>query len=112
VALERDGTTVYADGADGAVALHEVERLRVATADEAPGSLHAPLPGGVRRVTVSPGDEVAQGAVLVVLEAMKMEHAVRSPHDGTVTAVLVAEGDQVDGGAVLVVVEPRAGTAS
>ena len=112
VALERDGTTVYADGADGAVALHEIERLRVATADEAPGSLHAPLPGGVRRVTVSPGDEVAQGAVLVVLEAMKMEHAVRSPHDGTVTAVLVAEGDQVDGGAVLVVVEPRAGTAS
>jgi propionyl-CoA carboxylase alpha chain len=44
--------------------------------------------------------------VLVVLEAMKMEHTVRAPFDGTVTEVRVALGEQVDTGAVLVVVEP------
>ncbi|MGC2241659.1 MAG: acetyl-CoA carboxylase biotin carboxyl carrier protein subunit, partial [Acidimicrobiia bacterium] len=42
---------------------------------------------------------------LVVLEAMKMEHTLRSPHAGTVTRVAHAEGDQVEAGALLVVVE-------
>ncbi|HLK45176.1 MAG TPA: biotin/lipoyl-containing protein, partial [Acidimicrobiales bacterium] len=62
----------------------------------------------VRGVAVSEGDEVSQGDVLVVLEAMKMEHSIRAPHDGTVDAVLVKAGDQVEGGAVLVVVAPLA----
>jgi len=68
--------------------------------------MHAPLPGAVRRVSVSPGDQVAGGDVLMVLEAMKMEHAIRAPNDGTVTSVLVADGDQVDSGAVLAIVLP------
>jgi propionyl-CoA carboxylase alpha chain len=109
VALVRDGDRVFADGSLGAATLVEVPRLRPSAAEEDPGSLHAPLPGAVRRVTVSTGATVSQGDVLVVLEAMKMEHAIRAPHDGTVTSVLVADGDQVDGGAVLVVVEPRTG---
>jgi acetyl/propionyl-CoA carboxylase alpha subunit len=105
-ALSRVGDTVYADGSLGSLALVEVPRLRAPAADEQPGSLHAPLPGAVRRVAVSAGDTVALGDVLVVLEAMKMEHAITAPHDGVVTEVHVADGDQVDGGAVLVVVEP------
>jgi acetyl/propionyl-CoA carboxylase alpha subunit len=107
VALVRDGDRLFADGSLGAAVLVEVPRLRAAGVEEAPGSLHAPLPGAVRRVTVSEGASVTQGEVLVVLEAMKMEHAIRAPHDGTVTSVLVADGQQVDGGAVLVVVAAR-----
>jgi biotin carboxyl carrier protein len=40
----------------------------------------------------------------MVLEAMKMEHAIRAPLDGIVSSVLVADGDQVQGGAILAVV--------
>ena len=46
--------------------------------------------------------------MLLVLEAMKMEHAVRAPAAGTVAEVAVAAREQVDAGAVLVVVEPGA----
>ena len=108
-ALARVGDVVYADGTLGAASLTVVPRLRVAPAEEQAGSMHAPLPGAVRRVTVSEGATVAQGDVLVVLEAMKMEHTIRAPHDGTVTSVLVVDGQQVDGGALLAVVEPTAG---
>jgi biotin carboxyl carrier protein len=66
--------------------------------------LHAPLPGAVRRVSVAAGDAVEEGDVLMVLEAMKMEHAIRAPLDGIVSSVLVADGDQVQGGAILAVV--------
>ena len=65
----------------------------------------APMPGKVISVSVSKGDAVAQGDVLVVIEAMKMEHTVRSPVDGTVDEIAVAENEQVDNGQVLVVVD-------
>ncbi|MGZ6827626.1 MAG: biotin/lipoyl-containing protein, partial [Mycobacteriales bacterium] len=61
-------------------------------------------PGTVLRVVVAAGDEVRAGDALVVLEAMKMEHAVKAVADGTVAEVLVEAGTQVDAGAVLVVV--------
>jgi pyruvate/2-oxoglutarate dehydrogenase complex dihydrolipoamide acyltransferase (E2) component len=56
-------------------------------------------------VAVAEGDTVRTGQLLVVLEAMKMEHAVHATSDGTVTQVTVAEGDQVETGRILVVVE-------
>jgi acetyl/propionyl-CoA carboxylase alpha subunit len=104
--VHADGEVLYLDGTLGSVALTEIRRLRPTAAEEAPGSMHAPLPGAVRRVTVSVGDVVAVGDVLMVLEAMKMEHAIRAPADGRVDEVLVADGDQVDSGAVLAVVVP------
>jgi biotin carboxyl carrier protein len=61
------------------------------------------MPGTVVRVAAEKGQPVAAGDVLVVLEAMKMEHAIRATADGTVDDVLVAAGQQVDDGAVLVV---------
>jgi propionyl-CoA carboxylase alpha chain len=67
------------------------------------------MPGGVVRVAVAPGDRVEAGQVLVVLEAMKMEHAVAAGGPGTVAEVAVAEGDQVETGRVLVVVEADGG---
>ncbi len=78
------------------------------TAAAAGGSdrLVAPMPGLVKLVGIAPGDAVARGAALVVLEAMKMEHTLTAPRDGVVAEVLVAAGDQVQDGAVILTLEP------
>jgi acetyl/propionyl-CoA carboxylase alpha subunit len=107
----RYGEIRHVDSDSGPVRLETVPRFPVAEAGEAPGSLHAPMPGKVIRVDVSAGDEVSAGQVLLVLEAMKMEHTLRAPHDGTVIEVDPRPGDQVEAGAVLLVVE-RSETAS
>jgi biotin carboxyl carrier protein len=62
------------------------------------------MPGKVVRVLVKPGEEVEAGQGLVVVEAMKMQNAVRSPKSGTVERVLVAEGQAVNAGEVLAVI--------
>lgn len=61
----------------------------------------------VAEVPVAPGDAVAQGAVLVVTELMKMRHEMRAPESGVVRAVHVAVGDELTGGEVLVELEPQ-----
>ena len=53
------------------------------------------MPGRVAAVNVAPGQRVARGEVLLVVEAMKMENALRAPTHGTVRAVHVAVGDMV-----------------
>lgn len=66
-----------------------------------PGGLNAPMPGKVFKVLVKPGDQVKQGQTLLVLEAMKMEHAIKADKDGVVKKVIFKEGDLVQGGAAL-----------
>ena len=55
--------------------------------------LETPVTGVVLKVLAGPGDKVAAGDPVVVMESMKMEIPVEAPADGTVTEVLVAEGD-------------------
>ena len=69
------------------------------------GHVTAPLPGKVLQVLVAAGAEVKKGETLMVMEAMKMEHAIQAPADGVVAHVGFAEGDQVDEGAELIVFE-------
>ena len=69
------------------------------------GDIVAPMPGKVIAVDVAEGDAVTAGQRLLVLEAMKMEHALTAPFDGTVTELNVSEGGQVQVEAVLAVVE-------
>jgi propionyl-CoA carboxylase alpha chain len=95
---------VYADGPEGAAVLTPVPRLPEPVEHVAPGSLLAPMPGSVLRVEVEPGDRVAKGTPILVLEAMKMEHAVTAPAAGVVATVHVEKGRQVDAGAVLAVI--------
>jgi acetyl/propionyl-CoA carboxylase alpha subunit len=64
--------------------------------------LKAPMPGLVLRVHVGPGQTVAQGAGMVVLEAMKMENELKAPAKGVVKAVLVSPAQAVEKGQVLV----------
>ncbi len=77
-----------------------------AVADEASvagdGAVRSPMPGRIVAVGVTAGDKVARGAVLVTLEAMKMEHALTAPFDGTVAEIKAAPGDQVAEGLLLV----------
>lgn len=68
----------------------------------------APMPGVVTRVLVTPGQVVAAGEALFVLEAMKIETVVRAAAAAVVTALHAAPGDRVDGGAVVVEVDPVA----
>ncbi|WP_425547596.1 acetyl-CoA carboxylase biotin carboxyl carrier protein subunit [Arthrobacter ramosus] len=63
------------------------------------------MPGSVVRLEVSAGERVAAGQIVLVLEAMKMEHVVRAPVDGTVSGILVEQGQQVDLGQILAVVD-------
>ena len=73
--------------------------------DAAGGHLRAPMSGTIVAVHVKPGDAVAKGAPLVVLEAMKMEHTIVAPRDGKVTALNCAPGERVAEGAALVDLE-------
>ncbi|HUR15471.1 MAG TPA: biotin carboxylase N-terminal domain-containing protein [Mycobacteriales bacterium] len=98
------GDVTHVDSSLGHSALVEDERFPVPGSALAAGSLVAPMPGTVIRVAVEVGDEVKAGDVLLVLEAMKMEHGIKADSDGTVGEVLVTSGQQVDAGAVLAVV--------
>jgi len=66
------------------------------------GKVKAPMPGRVLSVDITPGQAVAEGERLLVLEAMKMEHRLTARAGGTVLAVHVATGDQVADGMTLV----------
>lgn len=67
-------------------------------------AVNAPMPGTILKVNVTQGQKVAEGAVLCVLEAMKMENEILAPKAGTVTQVLAAKGATVDTGAPLLVI--------
>jgi len=66
------------------------------------GRVTSPMPGKIVKIAVTPGASVEPHALLIVLEAMKMEHRIEASAAGTVGAVLVKEGDIVPGGAALV----------
>jgi propionyl-CoA carboxylase alpha chain len=105
-----DGDRCHVDGPDGATTLVRQPRFPEPTASVEPGSLTAAMPGAVTRVAVAEGDEVRAGQVVLVLEAMKMEHPVVAPADGVVTHLYAGVGQQVETGAVLAVVSENSGT--
>ena len=76
--------------------------------NESIGRVRPPMTGRVESLLVGPGQSVAEGDVLFVLEAMKMRNEVRSPMAGVVAAVHVQVGAAVDTGTVVVELE-RAG---
>ena len=105
VRVDRDGPVRYADSALGSSTLAELPRFPEPESEIAAGSLSAPMPGTVVRVFARPGEAVRAGQALVVLEAMKMEHQVRTPAGGRLAELRVAVGQAVDQGMVLAVVD-------
>ncbi len=108
IAYERvaDGLVLFRDG--DAVLLKDAHPEVAAEALEAGDDVLAPMPGKVLAVKTEAGRTVAKGDTLLVLEAMKMEHALMAPRDGVVDEVRVGEGDQVSEGAVLAKLAPEA----
>ena len=74
---------------------------RPARKADASGGLAAPMPGRVRKIFFGAGDRVSQGDVVLILEAMKMEHAIRAPREGIVVSILHGEGELVEAGEAL-----------
>ncbi len=64
--------------------------------------LQAPMPGKIIKIFVKAGDQVKKGDLLLILEAMKMEHQVMTPQDGTIQKILFKEGERVSQGEELV----------
>ncbi|MEX2963898.1 sodium-extruding oxaloacetate decarboxylase subunit alpha [Microbulbifer sp. TYP-18] len=93
-------TVTVADGGDvtgmvpvsPGVAANGGDDRPVTSADH---TVSAPLAGNIFKVLVKPGDQVAEGEVIIVLEAMKMETAISAPRSGGVSNVAVKEGDSV-----------------
>jgi acetyl/propionyl-CoA carboxylase alpha subunit len=99
-ALRGDAVWVGIDGHVFEIKVRHGGRRRASTADD--DALSAPMPATVVRLLVQPGARVAAGDLLIALEAMKMELAVRAPHDGVVKAIHCREGDLVQPGTPLI----------
>jgi 3-methylcrotonyl-CoA carboxylase alpha subunit len=104
-AFAEPGRVTVFGGTEGTFAFEVPDPLEREVAGGGVDAAVSPMPGLVRAVLVAVGQEVAKGDRLVVVEAMKMEHAVAAPHGGRVAEVLVAEGEQVEAGAPLVRLE-------
>ena len=96
--------SVHVDSGLGSAVLRPVDRFPAKDAHRPSGSLVAPMPGTVVKVLAAPGDHVAKGDPVVVIEAMKMEHTIGAAGDGTVTEILVEVGRQVDIDQVIAVI--------
>ena len=68
-------------------------------------SFTAPMHGTIVEVLVARGDAVEAGETIVIMEAMKMEHAIKAPVAGTVTEIFFGKGELVDGGSELLTFE-------
>jgi 3-methylcrotonyl-CoA carboxylase alpha subunit len=95
---------VFLDGLSHHLAIRDPRRpaKRAAASGD---RIVAPMPGVLSRLAVAVGDRVAKGAVLAIVEAMKMEHAVKAPREGVVKALHFAAGDLVPEGTELLTLE-------
>src|SRR5690606_31980290 len=96
------GTSVFGGRS---LTLVPLDPLARGGAEPGGGLTLSPMPGLVKAIFVQPGQEVAAGARLAILEAMKMEHTRTAARDGRVAEVLAQPGDQVEAGAPLIRLE-------
>jgi 3-methylcrotonyl-CoA carboxylase alpha subunit len=104
---QTDAQTLYMDGESFVISWPRTQGSTGASA--ADGAILAPMPGKVIAVDVAVGEAVTKGQRLLVLEAMKMEHALTAPFDGTVAELAFGEGQQVQVEALLAKVEKAEG---
>ena len=110
LAPARGGAAGQAPAESAAQAVHKAFAPRAAVAPPATrratgggtGTLSSPMPGVILDVAVKPGDTVARGQEVAVLEAMKMQNSIKSPRAGTIAEVCVAAGQAVGHGDAIV----------
>ncbi|SAM34590.1 MULTISPECIES: acetyl-CoA carboxylase biotin carboxylase subunit [unclassified Pseudomonas] len=89
----------------GLTVTNRTQQVAGRQADAGSGTIKAPMDGAIVDVRVSTGEQVTKGQLLLVLEAMKMEHPLKADRDGVVKAVQVTTGDQVRNRQVLLEIE-------
>jgi 3-methylcrotonyl-CoA carboxylase alpha subunit len=97
---------IFSAGRHVSLKLRSTDDALQATTGAEQGSLLTPLPGTVVAVHVATGQQVARGAPLITVEAMKMEHTLTAPYAGVVSRVVFGVTERVPGGAVLVELTP------
>ena len=90
----------------------ELKAAQAVQAEEAGGSLAAPMSGNIIQVLVKAGQTVTKSQALLILEAMKMEHTISAPAQGVVKEIFYGAGDQVKEGAQLLSIETSEGSQS
>ena len=80
-------------------------RSRSSTAKS--GTISSPIPGKVVSIHVSVGDQVEEGSVLMILEAMKMQNEVQAPISGTIAELNCETGESIEANSPLVVIAPQ-----
>ena len=100
--IQQHGIQWLVHGDHGDLVLTQAPRYPDPQGLENSGGLTAPMPGAVLTTEVAAGDKVSKGDLLMILEAMKMEHRIVAPRDGVVELVHVGVGDQVDNAQLLV----------
>jgi propionyl-CoA carboxylase alpha chain len=105
--MGRHGERVFVHSSLGSCELERVPRFLPAGALDVAGGCLAPMTGVIRELRVAVGERVEKGRVLLVLEAMKMEHEMTAQVDGVVKEVRVEVDQMVDPDEILVVVEPE-----
>ena len=104
VALRGDALFIHLDGINHALRLrHPLERAASEAQGGADDKVRAPMPGTALGVAVRPGDRVARGAPLLVMESMKLETTLAAPREAVVESVHVVPGQTFERDALLVV---------
>lgn len=107
--MERHSDRWFLHGFNGDLEIVERPRYPDVRAADLSGGLKAPMPGVIRAVAVQSGDVVVKGQLLMILEAMKMEHRIIASRDGVVSEAKVAVGEQVGNGQLLLTLADRDG---
>ncbi|MDX1369028.1 acetyl/propionyl/methylcrotonyl-CoA carboxylase subunit alpha [Pseudomonas sp.] len=106
LAYHLEGGKLWLYGHNGNLAFTDITHQPVSSAAGAgSGSIKAPMDGAIVEVLVEEGSQVSKGQLLLVLEAMKMEHPLKAGIDGVVRRVGVSQGDQVKNRQLLVEIE-------
>ncbi|NRH26992.1 acetyl/propionyl/methylcrotonyl-CoA carboxylase subunit alpha [Pseudomonas sp. MS19] len=108
VAFHLQGGSLWLYGHSGNLHFTDVTHAQVtAAASATTGTVKAPMDGAIVDVQVEMGSRVSKGQLLLVLEAMKMEHPLKASVDGIISSVQVRQGDQVRNRQVLIEIEPE-----
>ncbi len=101
----RAGDVVFVQWAGRAYEIREQRERTRAGHHLHTGSLEAPMPGKVIKLSAAVGQQVKKGQEILIVEAMKMENQIRAPKDGRVTRLAVQVGEMVGPGMVLAEIE-------